>query len=85
MEEPDWHHLEESRFVHTVAQAITRIALTEPELQVVVVMPPKALGDFRAGLSAAAKKHVVAEIHKDLAGFSARDIEQHLQAVAGPL
>jgi protein required for attachment to host cells len=79
LEETDWHHLEESRFVHSLAQAISRTALAEPDLQLVVVMPPKALGIFRDGISAAVRKHVVAEIHKDLAGFSLRDIERHLQ------
>jgi protein required for attachment to host cells len=71
--------------VHAVAQAISRAALTEPTLQVVAVMPPKALGTFREGLSAAVRKHVVAEIHKDLAGFAPRDIERHLQAGSQPL
>jgi protein required for attachment to host cells len=46
----------------------------------VVVMPPKALGNFRDGISATVRKHVVAEIHKDLAGLAPRDIERHFQA-----
>ena len=62
-----------------VAEAISRAALAEPSLQIVVVMPPKALGNFRDGISASVRKHVVAEIHKDLAGLAPRDIERHLQ------
>ena len=79
LEEPDWHHLEESRFVHSLAEAISRATLAEPDLQIVVVMPPKALGEFREGISAKVRKHIVAEIHKELAGLPLPDIERHLQ------
>jgi protein required for attachment to host cells len=75
----DWHHLEESRFVHSVAGAIARAAAAEPGLEVVVVMPPKALGEFRDGLDAGVRRHVIAEIHKDLAGLKVSEIERHLQ------
>jgi protein required for attachment to host cells len=85
VEETDWHHLEESRFVHTVAEAISHAALGEPSLEVVVVLPPKALGSFREALSPAVRRHIVAEITKDLAGHPVRDIERHLQGPgAGP-
>jgi protein required for attachment to host cells len=85
VEDTDWHHLEESRFVHTVADAISRAALGEPGLKVVVVLPPKALGSFREAISPAVRRHVVAEIPKDLAGHPVRDIERHLQGPgAGP-
>jgi protein required for attachment to host cells len=79
VEETDWHHLEESRFVHTVAEAISHAALGEPSLEVVVVLPPKALGIFREALSPAVRRHIVAEVPKDLAGHPVRDIERHLQ------
>jgi protein required for attachment to host cells len=78
--ETDWHHLEESRFVHSLAEAVSRAVLGEPSLEIVVVMPPKALGDFRDGLGASVRRHIVAELHKDLAGLSLRDIERYLQA-----
>jgi protein required for attachment to host cells len=77
--ETDWHHLEESRFVHSVAGAIARSALEDSSLQVVIVMPPKSLGYFRGGLDANVRKHIAAEIRKDLAGLPASDIEHHLQ------
>ncbi len=83
-EETDWHHLEEKRFVHTVAEAISRAALAEPTLELVVVMPPKALGSFREAIGEPVRRHIVAEIPKDLAGHPVRDIERHLQGAAGP-
>jgi protein required for attachment to host cells len=72
--------LEESRFVHSLAGAIARAAVAEPSLEVVVVMPPKALGQFRDGLDPRLRKHVVAEIHKDLAKIEVREIQRHLQS-----
>jgi len=78
-EQTDWHHLEEERFVHVLAQAISRASVAEPDLKVVVVMPPKALGTFREGIDAAARKHLWAEIRKDLAGLAPHEIERHLQ------
>jgi protein required for attachment to host cells len=85
VEETDWHHLEESRFVHTVADAISRAALGEPNLHLVVVLPPKALGSFREAIGPSIRRRVVAEIPKDLAGHPVRDIERHLQGPgAGP-
>lgn len=80
VEDTDWHHLEEARFVHTVADAISRTATAEPDLSVVVVMPPKALGNFREAVSPSVQRHIVAEIHKDLTSYGVREIERHLQA-----
>lgn len=83
VEDTDWHHLEESRFVHLVADAISRAALAEPSLEVVVVMPPKALGNFREAIGEPVRRHIVGEIRKDLTGHAVRDIERHLQAPGG--
>jgi protein required for attachment to host cells len=80
LEETDWHHLEETRFVHAVADAIARAASAEPNLSVVVVMPPKALGDFRDAIRHPVRRHIVAEIPKDLTRYGVRDIERHLKA-----
>jgi protein required for attachment to host cells len=79
VDDTDWHQLEEARFVQTVADAIARAATAEPHLSVVVVMPPKALGNFREALSQTVRRHIVAEIPKDLTQYAARDIERHLQ------
>jgi protein required for attachment to host cells len=60
------------------------VALTEPTLQVAVVMPPKALGNFREAIGESVRRRIVAEIPKDLTGHPVRDIERHLQGGAGP-
>jgi protein required for attachment to host cells len=42
-------------------------------------MPPKALGEFRAGMSARLKPHVIGEWPKDLTQYTVPDIERHLK------
>lgn len=78
MEETDWHQLEETRFVHVIADALAAAAHTDAGIQIVVVLPPKALGDLRAGMDKTLKKHVVAEVAQDLTAHPLEEIERHL-------
>jgi len=78
-EQTDWHHLEEARFVRAVEEALTRAVQAEPSAQIIVVMPPKALGEFRAGMSSKLKPHVIGEIAKDLTQYTVTEIERHLR------
>jgi protein required for attachment to host cells len=80
VEQTDWHQIEEDRFVDTVAGVLARAAAADPDLQIAIVLPPKALGHLRAGMSAALQKHVIAEIPKDLTHHPIPDIARHLRA-----
>jgi protein required for attachment to host cells len=84
MEETDWHRLEENRFVHSVLEALSREALSEPRVRIVVVLPPKALGELRAGMNKTLRKHVMAEIPQDLTTHPIDEIEKHLAAPPAP-
>jgi protein required for attachment to host cells len=79
MEQTDWHRMEEDRFVDTVAGVLAREAAADPDLQIAIVLPPKALGHLRAGMSAAVHKHVIAEIPKDLTHHPIPEIAKHLR------
>jgi protein required for attachment to host cells len=79
MEQTDWHQIEEDRFVDTVAGVLARAAAADPDLQIAIVLPPKALGHLRAGMSPAVQKHVIAEIPKDLTRHPIADIARHLR------
>jgi protein required for attachment to host cells len=79
MEQTDWHQIEEDRFVDTVAGVLTRAAAADPDLKIAIVLPPKALGHLRAGMSASVQKHVIAEIPKDLTRHPIPDIARHLR------
>jgi protein required for attachment to host cells len=78
-EQTDWHHLEEARFVHAVEEALAKAVQADPQTQIVVVMPPKALGEFRSGMSAKLKPHIIGEVAKDLTRHTVPDIEKHLR------
>jgi len=78
-EETDWHHLEEARFLLGVEQALTRAVQKQPKAQIVVVLPPKWLGEFRSKMSAALKPHVIGEVGKDLTNHTVAEIERLLK------
>ena len=80
MEQTDWHHIEEDRFVDTLAGVLAKATAADPDLQIAIVLPPKALGHMRAGMSAAVQKHVIAEIPKDLTHHPIPDIARHLRS-----
>jgi protein required for attachment to host cells len=80
MEQTDWHQIEEDHFVDTIAGVLARAAADDPDLKIAIVLPPKALGHLRAGMSAALQKHVIAEIPKDLTRHPIPDIARHLRS-----
>jgi protein required for attachment to host cells len=76
VEQTDWHQLEEDRFVRSIAEALSRIVAAEPRTQIVVVLPPKALGNMRAGMDPALRKHVLFELAQDLTGRPIDELEK---------
>lgn len=65
-------HLAEMLDAHLAAKSYDRL---------VIVAPPKALGDLRAALSAHVKPLVYAELDKDLVKTPTVELPQHLGAV----
>ena len=82
MEPPtDPHRYEERAFIRDVAGIIEQ-ALQRGEFQhLIVVAPPKAMGDLRAEFSAELRKRVTAEVAKDLTKVPIHDLAKHLQDV----
>lgn len=82
LEETDWHRVEEERFVHSITALLSKAAHAENGLQIVIILPPKALGEFRAGMDATLERHVVAQIHGDLTAHTLEDITKHFTVEA---
>ncbi|HMK70158.1 MAG TPA: host attachment family protein [Xanthobacteraceae bacterium] len=78
IEQTDWHHLEEHRFVGRVAAALEDVVRKRSVPALVVVAPPRTLADLRAAFHADVKKRIVAEVGKDLTNHPVADIETHL-------
>lgn len=78
---PDWHEQAEVDFLRGVARTIDEVVRAKHIKQLVLVAPPKALGELRRHLTAATNAVLSAEIDKDLARLSTKEIERHLTAL----
>lgn len=80
MGETDFHVLEEQRFAADTAAMLKERALRNEYEALVVVAPPKTLGELRKHYHKEVEKRLVAEIPKDLTNLPVPEIERVLQA-----
>jgi protein required for attachment to host cells len=80
MEEVDFHQLEEDRFAAATAETLKSRALRNDYDALVVVAPPKMLGELRKHYHSEVEKRLVGEVAKDLTGMPVAEIEKILQA-----
>jgi protein required for attachment to host cells len=78
VEQLDWHEFEEKHFAREVAAALEKVARERHVDALVVVAPARTLGELRHAFHADVKRHIVAEIDKDLTKHPVGDIEKHL-------
>ena len=79
-EEVDFHQLEEDRFAHETADMLKRWALRNDFESLIVVAPPRTLGELRKHYHKEVEKRLTGEIAKDLTGHPVTEIEKILQA-----
>ena len=75
VEQTDWHELEKERFAVSIADRINKAALSNVFPQLVVVAPPKILGDLRHEFTKETQTKIIAEIPKDLTHHTIAEIE----------
>ena len=80
MGETDFHVLEEQRFAADMAELLKERALRNDFEALVVVAPPKTLGELRKHYHKEVEKRLVAEVPKDLTNMPVPEIERVLQA-----
>jgi protein required for attachment to host cells len=78
VEQTDWHHLEEHRFVERVAAALEHVVRERAVPALVIAAPPRALANLRRAFHDDVKKRIVAEVGKDLTNHPMSEIESHL-------
>lgn len=78
VEETDWHRLGKERFARDLAERLYRSAHAGAMQRLVIVAPPRTLGDLRAELHQEVRDRVIAEIDKDLTGHPVDRIERIL-------
>jgi protein required for attachment to host cells len=76
MEETDFHQLEEDRFAADTAEMLKKRALRNEFSKLIVVAPPRALGELRKHYHKEVEARIIGEIAKDYANRPTDEIEQ---------
>jgi protein required for attachment to host cells len=79
-EQTDFHQLEEDRFAAETAEMLKERALRNDYESLIIVAPPKTLGELRRHYHKEVEKRITAEIAKDLTTMPVAEIEKILQA-----
>jgi len=79
MEEVDFHQQEEDRFAADLAAMLKERALRNEFEALVVVAPPRTLGELRKHYHKEVERRLVAELPKDLVNLPVPEIEKILQ------
>ena len=78
VETTDWHIVEKHKFVEATAASLERYIEDEGVKSIVIVAPPRVVGALRATLPENIRKHILAEIEKDLTNQPVHEIEKYL-------
>ena len=79
-EETDFHQLEEDRFAAEAADMLRKRALARKFDKLIIVAPPRTLGELRKHYHKEVEARLMGELGKDLTGHSIPDIEKALLA-----
>jgi protein required for attachment to host cells len=79
-QETDFHQLEEDRFAAETAELLKKRALRNDFDSLIIVAPPKTLGELRKHYHKEVEKRLAGEIAKDLTGHPVAEIEKIIQA-----
>lgn len=80
-EETDFHQLEEDRFAAETAEMLKKRALRNEFSQLIVVAPPRALGELRKHYHKEVEARIIGEIAKDFANRPTDEIEQLIASI----
>jgi protein required for attachment to host cells len=80
MDEVDFHQQAEDRFAVDAADLLKRRALANEFEALIVIAPPRTLGELRKHYHSSVSARITGEIHKDLTGHPTADIESAIKA-----
>ncbi len=84
MDETDFHQQGEDRWIREAAEEVNRRALENDFEALAVVIPPKALGEFRKKLHKEAERRIVLTVNKSMTDRPIPDIEELLAGEGAP-
>jgi len=77
----DWHRFEKEKFSKEMAALLDAAAERGVFHRLVLIAPPRTLGELRAALGAKARALIYAEIDKDLTHVTIQELPDHLTRV----
>lgn len=80
MGEVDFHQQEEDRFAAETAELLKKRALNQDFESLIIIAPPKTLGELRKHYHKEVSDRLTGELSKDLTGHAIPDIEKALLA-----
>ncbi|MGN6375231.1 MAG: host attachment family protein [Sphingomonas sp.] len=80
MGETDFHQLEEDRFAAETAEFLKKRAMANEYESLIIVAPPKTLGELRKHYHKEVTDRLIGELDKDLTGHPVPDIENALKS-----
>jgi protein required for attachment to host cells len=83
-QETDFHQQSEDRWIREAAEEVNRRALENDFDALVVIVPPKALGQFRKKLHKEAERRIVLTVNKAMTDRPIPDIEELLVGEGAP-
>jgi protein required for attachment to host cells len=83
MNEADWHRMAKERFARDLAEHLYDLAYKDAFDRIVLVAPPRVLGELRENLHREVTSRVVAELPKDLTHHPVDEIERTLVKALG--
>jgi protein required for attachment to host cells len=84
IEETDWHQRAEQQFAAEIAETLYEMEHAHKFEELVVVAPPKMLGDLRAAFHPEVTRCVVAEVPKNLTAQPVRELARALGTYSPP-
>jgi protein required for attachment to host cells len=81
MEEPDYHQIEEDRFAKETAALLSKRVQQSDFEQLIIVAPPRTLGELRQHYDKAVEAKIVAEVDKDLVNHPIDKVEGVLKGL----
>lgn len=80
MDQTDWHEIAEDRFAAEVGEIVQKLCRNGTIKKLILVAPPRALGDLRRNIPDSLHSAILAEINKDLTKHPVDQIERLLSA-----
>lgn len=84
LQETDWHQLAKDRFADDLADKLYKYAHKKAFERIVLVAPPRVLGELRDKMHKEVSSRVVADMAKDLTNHPLDKIEQLLKSELDP-